>query len=479
MKVCFVTSECVPYVKTGGLADVSGSLPLSLSDNGADVKIFLPLYDKINRIKYELIRIDELSGDTISILKDKHTYDVYHTKYNDKVSVYFIDCPYYFSRGVVYTEDSDENERYILFQHAVLKTLQKLQWAPDVIHCNDWQSSLIPAMLRLQYSWDKLFVNTKTLITIHNIGYQGIFPADSVVKAGFEVSLFVPEGPFEFNGNANFLKTGIIYSDLVSTVSPTYASEIQTPEYGSGLDGVLRAKGKNVYGILNGIDILDWNPLTDKLLAKNYTYTSLEDKYVNKSELLNLSGLQKNNEIPLFGVVSRLAWQKGFELIVELIEKRINDDFKLVLLGTGEKKYEDCFAKLMKEYPYKIKVFLEYNNKIAHLITAGSDFFLMPSRYEPCGLNQMYSLNYGTLPIVRNVGGLADTVIDVANENGNGFSFQEFTLQGIETAFDKALLLYKDKNKMKSVIQKGMAKDFSWNKSAKEYIDLYKKVSGL
>jgi starch synthase len=181
----------------------------------------------------------------------------------------------------------------------------------------------------------------------------------------------------------------------------------------------------------------------------------------------------------LFGVVSRLAWQKGFELIVELIEKRINDDFKLVLLGTGEKKYEDCFAKLMKEYPYKIKVFLEYNNKIAHLITAGSDFFLMPSRYEPCGLNQMYSLNYGTIPIVRSVGGLADTVIDVAKENGNGFSFQEFTLQGIETAFDKALLLYKDKNKMKSVIQKGMAKDFSWNKSAKEYIDLYKKVSGL
>jgi starch synthase len=477
MKVCFVTSECVPYVKTGGLADVSGSLPLSLSDNGADVKIFLPLYDKIDRNKYELIRVDELSGDSISILKDKHAYDVYYTK--GKAEVYFIDCPFYFSRGVVYTEDSDENERYILFQHAVLKTLQKLQWGPDVIHCNDWQSSLIPSMLNLQYSWDKLFEKTKTLLTIHNIGYQGIFPADSVVKAGFQESLFVPEGPFEFNGNANFLKTGIFYSDLVSTVSPTYASEIQTPEYGSGLDGVLRAKGKNVYGILNGIDILDWNPFTDKLLAKNYSYASLEDKYINKSELLKLSGLQMNNEIPLFGIVSRLAWQKGFELIVELIEKRIKDDFKLVVLGTGEKKYEDYFAELMKIYPYKIKVFLEYNNKIAHLITAGSDFFFMPSRYEPCGLNQMYSLNYGTLPIVRNVGGLSDTVIDIEKEYGNGFSFQEFTLEGIESAFNKALKLYKDKTKMKSVIQRGMAKDFSWNKSAKEYIDLYNKISGL
>jgi len=476
MKVCFVTSECVPYVKTGGLADVSGSLPVSLSGNGADVKIFLPLYDKINRNKYELTKIDELSGDSVSILKDIHSYDVYHSKHYDKTDAYFIDCPYYFSRGVVYTEDIDENERYILFQHAVLKSLQKLKWTPDVIHCNDWQSALIPSMLKLQYSWDKLFEKTKTLLTIHNIGYQGIFSADSVVKAGFEESCFVPESPFEFNGNANFLKTGIFYSDLVSTVSPTYATEIQTPEFGSGLDGVLRAKGKDIYGILNGIDTHDWNPLKDRLLAKNYTFDSLDEKYINKTELLKLSGLSTNNGIPLFSIVSRLAWQKGFELIVELIEKRIRDDFRLIVLGTGEKKYEDYFADLMKEYPDKVRVFLEYNNKLAHLITAGSDFFFMPSRYEPCGLNQMYCLNYGTLPIVRNVGGLADTVIDAEKPDGNGFSFRDFTLQGIESSFDKALTMYKDKAKMKSFIQRGMSKDFSWNKSAKEYIDLYGKL---
>jgi starch synthase len=297
-----------------------------------------------------------------------------------------------------------------------------------------------------------------------------------VVKAGYGESLYVLGGPFEFNGFANFLKAGIYYSDVVTTVSPTYAAEIQTPEFGSGLDGVLRSRGDNVFGILNGIDTNDWSPVSDKLIAKNYSFKSLEYKYTNKSELLKLSGLKAEDNVPLFGIVSRLAWQKGFELIVELMEKRIGDNFKLVVLGAGEKKYEDYFTKLMNDYPDKIKVFLEYNNSIAHLITAGSDFFFMPSRYEPCGLNQMYSLNYGTLPIVRNVGGLADTVIDIDKENGNGFSFDEFTLEGIESAFDKALKLYSDKQKMNSVIERGMAADFSWNKSAKEYLDLYSKL---
>jgi starch synthase len=322
-----------------------------------------------------------------------------------------------------------------------------------------------------------LFRNTKTLLSIHNIGYQGIFPLDSVVKAGFGESLCVLGGPFEFNNFSNFLKAGIFYSDIVSTVSPTYASEIQTPEFGSGLEGVLRSRGKNVYGILNGIDTNDWCPVTDKLIPKNYSFLNLEYKYINKNELLKTSGLKIDNDIPLFGIVSRLAWQKGFELIIELMEKRINEDFNLVVLGTGEQKYEDYFLKLMLDYPYKIKAFLEYNNKIAHLITAGSDFFFMPSRYEPCGLNQMYSLNYGTLPVVRNVGGLADTVLDIEEENGNGLSFREFTLEGIESAFDKALKLYKDKNKMKTVIQRGMSSDFSWNKSAREYVNLYNKIS--
>jgi len=352
-----------------------------------------------------------------------------------------------------------------------------MKWAPDVFHCNDWQSSLVPAMLKLQYSWDSLFRKSKTLLSIHNIGYQGIFSEDSVVKAGFESSLFVLGGPFEYNKFANFLKAGIYYADVISTVSPTYAKEIQTPEFGSGLDGVLRSRGGNVYGILNGIDTNDWNPEKDKLIKKNYSFVTLQDKCENKKHLLEISGLETDINIPLFGIVSRLAWQKGFELILDLIKKRIDENFKLVILGAGEKKYEDAFLELMNDYPDKVKIYVEYNNKIAHLITAGSDFFFMPSRYEPCGLNQMYSLNYGTLPIVRNVGGLADTVFDIDNINGNGFSFDEFTLEGIESSFDKALNLYKDIKKMKTVIKRGMSSDFSWNKSAKEYMDLYNKIS--
>ena len=476
MKICFVSSECVPYVKTGGLADVSGSLPSALSVLNTDLKIFVPMYDKIDRDKFNIKKIKELSGDSVGILENLYSYDVYYTLHDGKIDTYFIDCPFYFSRGVVYTSDADENERYILFQHAVLKTLQKLQWSPDVIHCNDWQSSLIPSMLKLQYSWDKLFENTKTLLSIHNIGYQGIFPQDTVLKAGFGESLFVLGGPFEYNGNVNFLKAGIYYSDAVSTVSPTYASEIQTPEFGSGLDGVLRAKGERVFGILNGIDTVDWNPETDKLIPVNYSFSSLENKYHNKNELLSLSGLSNDSDTPLFGIVSRLAWQKGFELVVELVETRIYEDFKLVVLGAGEKKYEDYFLKLMKDYPDKIKVFLEYNNKVAHLITAGSDFFFMPSRYEPCGLNQMYSLNYGTLPIVRNVGGLADTVIDVEKSDGNGFSFSDFTLESIESSFNSASKLYRNKSQLKDVIKRGMSADFSWNKSAGEYLALYKNM---
>lgn len=476
MKVCFITSECVPYVKTGGLADVSGSLPEALNKNNSEVRIFLPLYDIIDRNKNEIIPADGLS-DSVVIKGNSHNYNVFHTRHNGILDAFFIECPKYFNRGVVYTSDNDENERFILFQHAVLKTLQKLKWVPDVFHCNDWQSALIPAMLKLQYSWDALFQKSKTLLSIHNIGYQGIFTEDSVVKAGFENSLFVLGGPFEFNGFANFLKAGIYYADVISTVSPSYAKEIQTPEFGSGLDGVLRSRGGNVCGILNGIDNNDWNPLTDKLIKKNYAFTTLKDKYENKKHLLEISGLEADENIPLFGIVSRLAWQKGFELILELMNKRIDENFKLVILGAGEKKYEGAFSALMNKYPDKVKIYIEYNNIIAHLITAGSDFFFMPSRYEPCGLNQMYSLNYGTLPIVRNVGGLADTVIDVENENGNGFSFNKFELVDLEYSFDKALRLYKDKNKMKTVIKRGMYTDFSWDKSAKEYLKLYEQIT--
>jgi starch synthase len=476
MKICFITSECVPFVKTGGLADVCGSLPCSLLKRGHEVRVFLPMYDIIEKDNFDIVRIDELSGFEIKINDYAGKFDVYSCNFRG-INYYFIDCPYYFGRGIVYTADDDENERFIFFQHAVIRVLQMLKWKPDVFHCNDWQSSLIPAMLKLLYSWDSLFKNSKTLLSIHNIGYQGIFNPDSVLKAGFGESSYVLGGPFEYNGFVNFLKAGIYYADFVSTVSPSYAKEIQTAEFGSGLEGVLKARGDKVYGILNGIDTDEWNPASDKLIPRNYNFGTISGKEENKKILLSESGIEYNPGIPLFGVVSRLAWQKGFELIVELIKKRIDGKFNMVILGKGEKEYEEYFITASAQHKGIIKSFVEYNNRLAHLITAGADFFLMPSRYEPCGLNQMYALNYGTVPIVRKVGGLSDTVIDLnSNENGNGFSFREFMYKDFEFCFDSALKLYQDKEKLLKAVRYGMTADFSWEKSAKEYSELYERL---
>ncbi|MCI0474493.1 MAG: glycogen synthase [Ignavibacteria bacterium] len=479
MKICFITSECVPFVKTGGLADVSGSLPHSLSELGNELRVFLPLYDLIDRNKYYLTPVEILSGNEINLNGLKNRFDVYSCLYNE-TEYYFVDCPFYFGRGAVYTTDDDEDERFIFFQHAVIKILQDLKWGPDVFHCNDWQSALVPALLKLVYAWDNLFEKSRTLLSVHNIGYQGMFKPDSVLKAGFGESSFVLGGPFEFNGFVNFLKAGIYYADFVSTVSPSYAKEIQTPEFGSGLEGVLKARGDKVFGILNGIDTKEWNPSSDRLISRNYTYETLSGKEDNKRNLLSEAGIEYNPDIPLFGVVSRLAWQKGMELIAELIKKRHDGKFQIVILGKGEKKYEDYFKSASAEHNKIIKSFIGYDNKLAHRITAGADFFLMPSRYEPCGLNQMYSLNYGTVPVVRKVGGLSDTVIDInENENGNGFTFTEFDFARFEKCFDSALSLYKDKKALRKAIYNGMNADFSWEKSAKEYAGLYEQLLNI
>jgi starch synthase len=478
MKICFVTSECVPFVKTGGLADVSGSLPKVLAKQGYDIRVFLPLYDLIDKEKFDLKREEKLSGNEINLPGINKKFDVFSCRLNE-VDYYFVDCPFYFERGTVYTADEDENERFILFQHAVIRILQMLKWSPDVFHCNDWQSALIPALLKLVYSWDKLFAKSGTLLAIHNIGYQGMFGPESVLKAGFGESTFVLGGPFEFNGFVNFLKAGIFYADFVSTVSPTYSKEIQTPEFGSGLEGVLKARGDKVFGILNGIDTGEWNPGSDRLIRRNYTYETIPGKEENKRYLLSESGIEYNGSIPLFGIVSRLAWQKGIELVAELTEKRLGGKFHLIILGNGEKKYEDFFRTASLKHKGLMKSYIEYDNKMAHMITAGADFFLMPSRYEPCGLNQMYSLNYGTVPIVRKTGGLADTVADInENKNGNGFLFTEFNYIDFEKCIDSALKLFADKEKLLNAVYNGMTRDFSWEKSAEEYTGLYEQLAG-
>jgi len=478
MKICLITSECVPYVKTGGLADVCGSLPPALSNFGAEIKVFLPLYGIINREKFTIKPVSGIKQVSLKLGEKEFEFSVYNCKHTDgKTEVYFIECAGLYDRDSIYTQDSDEDERFILFQYAVFLTLQNLQWAPDVFHCNDWQSGLIPALLKLKFNRDKLFTSAATVLSIHNIGYQGIFSKESIFKANFPESSFVLGGPFEYNGNTNFLKAGIWYADLITTVSKTYAEEIQTSEYGSGLDGVLKSRSDNIAGILNGIDNNLWNPVTDNLISENYGIDNIRLKEKNKVELLELSGLRYSEHIPVYGIVSRFAWQKGFELFFDTIDEILDNNIQLIVLGSGEEHYEDFFLKVSLQYSDKVYVRFGFDNRFAHLITAGSDFFVMPSRYEPCGLNQMYSLNYGTIPIVRKTGGLADTVIDFGNnESGNGIVFDDFLPEQLLVSMKRAEELFIDKPLFDKVRRSGMSADFSWERSALQYMNIYNKV---
>jgi starch synthase len=478
MKICFVSSECDPFIKTGGLADVSGSLPLALYKLGCEVKLFLPFYDLINSVKFNIAQVKNISDIEVKIGEKSVIFNLYNCKLqNTNIDVYFVNCPEYFHRKKVYTNDADEDERFILFQKAVLLSLQYLQWSPDIIHCNDWQTGLIPAFLKKNFIMDKLFSKTVSVFSIHNIAYQGLFGKSSFLKTNFPEEDFQPMGPFELNNLFCFIKAGISFSEIITTVSYTYSKEIQTPEFGAGLEGVLSNRSDDLYGIINGIDTEIWNPELDKLITYNYSFSSnFENKLNNKKELLKKVGLIFNEKVPLFGIVSRFAWQKGFELLEPIIDNLLSKNIQIVVLGEGEKKYEVFFKNIVKKYPEKFVAFIEYNNDLAHQITASSDIFLMPSRYEPCGLNQMYSLKYGTVPIVRKTGGLADTVkdIDELGESGNGFTFKDFDSKQFFNAIERALIHFSNKERWGKIIKMGMNEDFSWNCSAKKYMDVYK-----
>ena len=433
-KVAFVSSEVVPFAKTGGLADVTGSLPKFLYDLGVDVKVFMPKYSQIDLSKHELIPVnfnDEMKVRTNG--KPRSAKIFRSTLRNSKVEIYFIENSHFFSRGKVYTNDSDEDERFIFFQKAVIETIQRLNWVPDIFHCNDWQTSFIPLFLKDNYSWDKLFSKTATLLTIHNVGYQGIFGKAAAVKAEIHNEHYKPGGNIELNGNVSFLKAGIVFADLITTVSKTYAKELLTAEFGHGLENELQKRENDIFGIVNGVDYSIWNPKIDKNIPYHYSYLNLNGKKLNKKYLLTELGLRFNVGTPVIGIVSRLAAQKGFDIIEEVLQKIIRMKIQLIVLGSGEKHYEKMFADLKKQFPRKTAVYLGYNSELAHLIEAGSDMFLMPSHYEPCGLNQIYSLKYGTVPIVRKTGGLADTVKDwndstnEENNYGTGFVFEKYS----------------------------------------------------
>jgi starch synthase len=486
MKIVIVSPEVVPFAKTGGLADVAGALPKALSKLGHQVKVILPKYRMVDEEKFDLKNIDlPLPEILIGDKKEKIGLKSYFDK-DFNVEFLFLVCDKYFDRDELYKDPTtgldykDNDERFILFDRGVIETLKLLDFQPEIIHCNDWQSALIPAYLKTLYSNDPFFKNISTVFTIHNVAYQGLFPRESFQKVGVDLELFYPTSPFEFWGKLNFMKAGIYYADVINTVSERYAVEIQSSsEFGYGLEGVLRDRSSDFYGVLNGIDYEDWSPQKDKFIPYNYSLKDLFGKEKNKRYLLELSGLPLSNcDLPLIGIISRLADQKGFDLIEEVAFEILSLDLKMILLGTGDEKYHLFFSDLEKKYPKKLKVNLTFDNRLAHLIEAGSDMFLMPSRYEPCGLNQLYSLRYGTVPIVRETGGLADTIQDYNPKTGEGtgFVFKNYDAEELLIAIKRALRVYQDKKTWSKLMLKGMSQDYSWEAQARKYVELYKKA---
>jgi starch synthase len=483
MRIAFICSEAVPYAKTGGLADVAGSLPKALEQLGCEVKLFIPKYYSIDESEFGLRYNWEIGEIPIKIYNHTRYAHVYQSNLpGSSVEVNFIDCPHYFHRDQIYTDGFDEDERFILFCRSVVEALQRLKWSPDIIHCNDWQTGLIPLYLKENYSWDKLYKSTATIFTIHNIGYQGRFSRNTVKNALIREQLFYPGSPIEYKGDFSFMKTAIMYSDVVNTVSSTYAKEILTSEFGGGMETFLKQREKQLYGILNGVDYSEWNPVNDKFLPYHYSLDNLEGKAKIKEYLLNKFGLKYKREIPIIGIVSRMVSQKGFDLVEEASEELMKLNAQWIILGTGEDRYEEMFRKLQLSYADKVAVYIGFNNELSHLVEAGVDMFLMPSQYEPCGLNQIYSLKYGTVPIVRKIGGLADTVTDWfesninGNEIGNGFTFYNYNYNALLETVKKAIAAFADKKKWGKIQMNGMKENFSWQTSAEKYSDLYKDI---
>ena len=485
MNVAFVSSEVFPFAKTGGLADVAGALPKALEKLGCKVKIFLPKYYSIDEAKFGLHYNWEIGEIPIKISDHTRSVHIYQSVLPESnVDVYFIDCPHYFHRDQIYTDGFDEDERFILFNKGVIETIQRLQWAPDIVHCNDWQTGLIPLYLKDNYSWDELFKSTATVFTIHNIGYQGRFSKEAVQHASIRSDLFFPGSPIEFNGDISFMKTGIMYSDIINTVSNTYAKEILTPEYGAGMESFLIQRKDNLFGILNGVDYETWNPEKDKFIPFKYSINNLEGKFRNKEFLLERFKLKFDVTVPLIGIVSRMAGQKGFDLFDEAANDLLKLNAQWIILGSGEDKYEDMFRSMQEKYPDKMAVYIGFNNELSHLVEAGADMFLMPSHYEPCGLNQIYSLKYGTVPIVRKTGGLADTVHDWSELNsggeqkGNGFTFEKYNGKVMLAAIQKAIEVFHQKDLWNKLVTNGMEESFSWEESAQKYMVIYNIAKG-
>lgn len=480
MRIAFASAEVFPYAKTGGLGDVVGALPKVLKKMGNDVKVFLPKYATIDHSKYDLDYCYPIGEMPIRVAGTVYTVHVFHSTLPDSdVDVYFLDCPHFYNRSAIYTNDRDEDERFILLCKGVIEAMQRLTWKPDVINCNDWQTGLIPLYIKDNYNWDRFFDGVATVMTIHNIAYQGRFPRNTMHKAELRPELFFENSPVEIWNNVSFLKAGLMFADAINTVSYTYAHEITTSEFGAGLEGVLRHRINDFWGILNGVDYSVWNPATDKHIPYHFTLSDMSGKAANKRYLMDAVHMPYREDIPLIGIVSRMVSQKGFDLIARGINELMSYNAQWVILGTGQEDFESLFRSLSYVYPQKVYAYIGFNNELAHLIEAAADIFLMPSYYEPCGLNQIYSLKYGTVPVVRKTGGLADTVQDwdelyhQGNYDGTGFSFNDYTPYALTSTLKRALGTFNDRDKWNKIVLNGMLKDYSWEVSAKTYMQLY------
>ena len=466
MKILFASAEAYPLAKVGGLGDVAGSLPKALRGLGHDVRIVMPKYGSISASS------ESLGMFSVAIGGADHEARLRKSSI-DGVPVYLVDFTPLFDRPKVY-EYPDDGQRFAFFGRSVLDLLPLADWWPDAVHLNDWHSALAAAYLKTTFSADARYRGIRCLLTIHNLQHQGLFGREVFDWSGLPPEIWNPDG-VEFYGKMNFLKAGIVFADRVTTVSPTYATEIQTPEYGYGLDGLLRSRASKLSGVLNGIDYDVWNPATDSNLARSYTRSSVQKKRENKTALQREVGFREEPGTPLLGIVSRVTEQKGFEVLIPAIPEILGLGAKIILLGTGEKIYEEPLGRLA-DAKKGFVAFLKYDESLAHRIYAGSDFFLMPSKFEPCGLGQMISLRYGTIPIVRATGGLADTVADVDadSKRGNGFVFSTFSEADLVDAVSRALAFYRRRRGWKSLQQNAMSGDLSWDASAKAYEAAYK-----
>jgi starch synthase len=474
MKVAFVSFEVYPLAKVGGLADVAGSLPKALKKKGVDVSVFMPFH-KIVRKNIEKLGLNvEKVFDSFDIgIGSDQKASLYKTSLpGTDIPVYLVSNDYYFSSEEVYGSP-DGGQQAIFFTKAVLESAKKMNLHFDLFHSNDWQTGLLPVYLKTVYNDDPIFSKVSTVYTIHNLGYQGLFERSYLEFARLPDYLYNVDG-VEFYGKVNFMKGGILFSNIVNTVSPTYAEEIKTPEYGEKLEGVLQARMDVLYGVLNGIDYDENDPKTDKRIPYNYDLKSLDGKQKDKEALQKEVGLPINPKTPMIGLISRLFDQKGLDLVNDIMKYLVAScDMQFVLLGSGAPNYEKAFSDLSKEFPKNVAVKIGFDINLAQKIYASSDFFLMPSKYEPCGLGQMYSLRYGTIPIVRYTGGLADTVIEFDETKGNGFGFTAYDSSYLLKAILKALYYYKTDDFMSKLIKNAMSTDLSWERSALEYVKLY------